>query len=135
MVIIVGSVAVAGAGSKNKYQDRDAPQSELDAENNGNNGEAGTGELGNGNPNLDTEARKFHLGHPVVPEATKASLADSNSLAAQALDWVVNDEANNAFAFGQVGAFQEKENDFMQRFAAASLGKAFDVNGFDNQDG
>ena len=91
----------------------------------------------NPNPNLDTEAGRFLLNDPGVLEATKVALADDNSVAMQALDWAVNDNANAAFGFGQAGALEtdEQKLNFMQRFAAASLGKAFNSDEFVNSDG
>jgi len=123
VAIIAGSVA----GSNKKGNNRSAsPEAEVESEN----------ELVD-NPNLGTEAGAFLLDNAAVPAATKAALADENSSAAQALDWVLNDDANAAFGFGEAGALEsdEAQLNFMQRFAAASLGKAFDVDSFVNSDG
>ena len=117
VAIIAGSVA----GSRNRKAS--SPEYELEAE----------------NPELviDTEAGVFLLNNDAVPASTKEALKDGNSNAAQAFDWVVNDEANAAYGFGEAGALQSEEAqfNFMQRFAAASLGKAFDVDSFVNSEG
>jgi Leucine-rich repeat (LRR) protein len=90
-----------------------------------------------GNPNLDTEAGRFLLSDPGIPAATKAALEDENSEAAQALDWVMNDDVNVAYGLGGVGAMESDEAklNLKQRFAAASIGKSFDSDGFTNSDG
>lgn len=120
VAIIAGSVA-----GSNKNRTTSSPEYELENENE------------NENPSLDTEAGEFLLNNPAVPESTKEALKDGNSNAALAFDWVVNDEANAAYGFGEPGALHSEETqlNFMQRFAAASLGKAFDVDSFENSDG
>jgi hypothetical protein len=120
IVIITGSVV----GSRNKNGGTDAPGFEAEAE------------AKNPNP-LDTEAGVFLLNNNAVPASTKEALKDENSIAAQAFDWVMYDQANAAFGFGEAGALQSEEAqlNFMQRFATASLGKSFDVDSFTNSEG
>jgi hypothetical protein len=88
-------------------------------------------------PSVSTEAGQFLLSDPGVPAATKAVLEDENSVAAQALDWVMNDDVNVAYGLGGIGAMESDEAklNLKQRFAAASIGISFDSDGFTNSDG
>lgn len=89
-----------------------------------------------GNPNLDTDAAKFLLESDDIPESTKAALANGNSAVSKALDWLLNDDANAAYGFGEPNALDDDETklNFLQRLTAGTLGKAFNSEGFTNNE-
>merc|ERR1711971_1165746 len=88
------------------------------------------------NPYIDTEAAKFLLESDDVPESTKAALTNGNSAVSKALDWLLNDDANAAFGFGEPNALDDDETklNFLQRLTAGTLGKAFNSDGFTNNE-
>jgi hypothetical protein len=121
VAIVVGSVVGSSRGSKG-------------------NGNASSSSNRNSS-NLNTPLGKFLMSDPTVSQATKDALEDPNSSASQALDWMIHDDANSDYAAllaQDEGALQNDENvqeEFKERFAAASLGKAFSSDIFLNGNG
>lgn len=116
VAIIVGSVA----GSKKSKGDDNV-----------------TSSSSRNSPNLNTPMGQFLLSDPSISQETKDALEDPNSSASQALDWMIHDEANTEYAFENDGADldAEAQEQFKERFAAASLGKALGSDNFVNANG
>lgn len=124
MAIIVGSVVGSRAGRGSQRDDGSAVSSTNDSS------------------NLDTPGGKFLLEDPTISQSTKDALADPNSSASQALDWMIRDNvANQEYASllteegVLAGSSPSVQEEFKQRFAAASLGKALSSDGFVNGNG
>jgi len=82
------------------------------------------------NVNMDTVAGRYILANPDIPASVKTNLEDPDSPSSQALDWVLNDPANDDYPFADEGVFENEvaQLDFKQRLALATIGKSIDVN-------
>ena len=82
------------------------------------------------NVNMDTEAGRFLANSDNIPNSIKASLEDPYSFTSQALDWLLNDPANDGYPFDVEGALDDVSNqvDLMQRLALATIAKSMNVN-------